>query len=231
MADNFIQEMDEERKIQRLRSIMRHIGIVLIALILIGGIIGSIWGWNKHHLHKLQLEASEHYMQALTLLNKKVGDNDPSYAQNQAQARHIFEDLVAHAPEGIAAFAEMRLADLAYKEGDRKKALSLWQDISHKSDIDESLKGLAQYLWLNHQEETLAPEKQRQFYQEMIKNGGSWALLARASLVDLDLRADGSKEQKQEAKRLLVEIISSPDTSDDLRQRAQLLLHILGDDQ
>lgn len=230
MAEDIIQEMDEERRIQRLRTIMRYMGTVLVAVILIGGIGGSIWGWNRHHLHKQQEEASERYLQALTLLTPEEGQESPS-AQNQAQARHIFAELTKDAPSGIASFAEMRLAALDYQEGQIKDALSLWKDVSEKKENDESLKGLAQYLWLNRQGETLPQEKQRQFYQSMIQSGGSWASLAREALAGLDLRGTPTLEQKKEAKNLLVEIMSSPQTSDDLRQRAQFLLQILGGDQ
>lgn len=220
MADEFIQEINEDLQAERLRTIASRVGIVALGVVLICGIGGGIWGWQEHKLHLAQNEASAHYMDAMQI-RTSAGD--------EPKAESIFADLSAHAPQGIRSYAAMALADIKQKNHDTKDALSLWKQVVDDKKSEPALRSMARYLTLNAQMDTAPVETLREGYQQLVHEGGSWASLAREGLAVLDMRADSTKAQNDEARRLLIQVKSSPDSSEALRDRAGLLLQTLGD--
>lgn len=220
MADEFIQEINEDLQAERLRTIAARVGIVALGVVLICGIGGGIWGWQVHKLHIAQSQASAHYMDAMQMR---------SGSGNEQKAASILADLSAHAPQGVRGYAAMALADLKQKSHDTQAALSLWKEVADDKSSEPALRSMARYLSLSAQMDTAPVQMLKQGYQQLVQEGGGWASLAREGLAVLDMRADSSKAQKDEARRLLVQVKSSPDSSEALRDRAGLLLQTLGD--
>lgn len=248
MADNFIQEMEEERRLQNLRIMACRAGYVLLALVVLGAVIGGAWAWHHHRLVLNRQEASDHYMQALGLLEvvssppaSVTGGADSGNEEKEAdsaqksadwkKAEDLLADIAAHGPKGIRNYAAMHLAEMKYQQGDHKAALDLWQSVREDKKSEPALRGMASYLWLNAQSGSLPVGRLREGYQELVRQsdvyGGSWGSLAREGLVGLDLRTGATGAEKAEARRLLSEIENSPETPETLRQRAQILLQIL----
>lgn len=220
MADEFIQEINEELQAERIRTIAIRIGIAVLVLLLFGGIGAGVWGWKKHTLHVAQAKASVHYMEAIQLR---------SNAGEEQKAVDIFSDLAAHGPQGVRSYAAMSLADIKKGHNDLKGALTLWQQVGGDQQAEPALQQMARYLSLNAQMDALNPDILRQGYQKIIQNGGSWASLAREGIAVLDMRGGSTQEQKDEAQRLLTQIKLSPESGEALRDRAGLLLQTLGD--
>ncbi|MCT6814337.1 MAG: hypothetical protein M3030_07200, partial [Bombella apis] len=94
---------------------------------------------------------------------------------------------------------------------------------------ERSLALMAQYRLLNARMGIAPRDELRRGYQALVQTGGSWVPLAKEGLAVLDLRDDAKPEERAEARRLLLEVQTSADSTDDLRRRAGLLLQTLGE--
>ncbi|WP_158075918.1 tetratricopeptide repeat protein [Bombella intestini] len=228
MSDDLIKEVEEEQRLLRLRSIALRVGGVFAVLLVLAGISGGVWGWQQHRLHTAQAAASDRYFEAMQLLGDL--NSPPSTASDARQkAEGIFSDLAQSAPQGVRSYAAMYLAELKEQDHDHQAALALWQQVADDGASDESLRMMAQYRVLNGRMTTAPRDELRRGYQALVQTGGSWTPLAKEGLAVLDLRDDAKPEERAEARRLLLEVQASPDSTDDLRQRAGMLLQTLGE--
>ncbi|MDF7674880.1 hypothetical protein PT277_06020 [Acetobacteraceae bacterium ESL0709] len=227
MTDDFIQEMQEEQRRERLMGAARRFGVAAVVIVILGLVGGGMWYWRHHAAIVSQQKASVRYFAALRSLEAASAGQDAQSQRKEADS--ILADLSATAPEGIRTYARMRLADLRLQAGDKKAALDLWSKVESDHKAESSLRDLALYLSLNAQSGEKSDAELRKGYDSLIQKGGSFAPLAREGLVALDLKPNNTADQRKEAKRLLIEIQSSADSSEALRQRAGLLLKTLGD--
>lgn len=228
MSDDLIKEVEEEQRLLRLRSIALRVGGVFAVLLVLAGISGGVWGWQQHRLHTAQAAASDRYFEAMQLLGDL--NSPPSTASDARQkAEGIFSDLAQSAPQGVRSYAAMYLAELKEQDHDHQAALALWQQVADDGASDESLRMMAQYRVLNGRMTTAPRDELRRGYQTLVQTGGSWTPLAKEGLAVLDLRDDAKPEERAEARRLFLEVQASPDSTDDLRQRAGMLLQTLGE--
>ncbi len=228
MSDDLIKEVEEEQRLLRLRSMALRVGGVLVVLLVLAGVAGGVWGWQQHRLHTAQAVASDRYFEAMKLL----GDLNalPSAESDARQkAEGIFSDLSQSAPQGVRGYAAMYLAELKEQDHDRSTALKLWQQVVDDRASERSLALMAQYRLLNARMGIAPRDELRRGYQALVQTGGSWVPLAKEGLAVLDLRDDAKPEERAEARRLLLEVQTSADSTDDLRRRAGLLLQTLGE--
>lgn len=228
MADDLIREVEEEQRLLRLRSIALRVGVVFAVVLVVAGIAGGVWGWQQHRLHVAQAEASDRYFAAMHLLVGLDGTT-PATAEARQKAETIFSDLAQSAPQGVRSYAAMYLAELKQQDHDSPTALKLWQQVADDRASDESLRMMAQYCQLNARMGTAPKDELRRGYQALVQQGGSWTPLAKEGLAVLDLSAGATPSDQAEARRLLLEVQTSPDSTDELRQRAGMLLQTLGE--
>ena len=228
MADDLIREVEEEQRLLRLRSIALRVGVVFAVVLVVAGIAGGVWGWQQHRLHVAQAEASDRYFEAMHLLVGLDGTT-PATAEARQKAETIFSDLAQSAPQGVRSYAAMYLAELKQQDHDSPTALKLWQQVADDRASDESLRMMAQYCQLNARMGTAPKDELRRGYQALVQQGGSWTPLAKEGLAVLDLSAGATSSDQAEARRLLLEVQTSPDSTDELRQRAGMLLQTLGE--
>lgn len=228
MADDLIREVEEEQRLLRLRSIALRVGVVFAVVLVVAGIAGGVWGWQQHRLHVAQAEASDRYFEAMHLLVGLDGTT-PATAEARQKAETIFSDLAQSAPQGVRSYAAMYLAELKQQDHDSPTALKLWQQVADDRASDESLRMMAQYCQLNARMGTAPKDELRRGYQALVQQGGSWTPLAKEGLAVLDLSAGATPSDQAEARRLLLEVQTSPDSTDELRQRAGMLLQTLGE--
>ncbi|TPW35714.1 tetratricopeptide repeat protein [Oecophyllibacter saccharovorans] len=223
MADEEIfHGNNEAQSLQQLRAKLRQ-GLMVGGVVLLAICAGAGgWAWQRHSLHLAQQKASARYCTALQLQNN---------ATNREKAAQEFADLAAHAPDGVRSYAAMRLADYRARTGQLGEANTLWQQVIHDRKADPALQGMARFLVLNMalQHGSLPPAELQKGFEALIKDNSSWSGLAREGLVALDLQPGATQAQQAEAKRLLGEIVHAPDTSAALRERASLVLQILGE--
>lgn len=228
MADDLIREVEEEQRLLRLRSMALRMGVVLAVVLVVAGIAGGVWGWQQHRLHVAQAEASGRYFEAMHLLVGPDGTT-PATAEDRQKAEGLFAELARSAPQGVRSYAAMYLAELKAQDHDGQAALKLWQQVADDAASDSSLRMMAQYCLLNARMGTAPKDELRRGYQALVQQGGSWTPLAKEGLAVLDLTADSTQADHVEARRLLLEVQASPDSTDELRQRAGMLLQTLGE--
>lgn len=229
MTDDFIQEMQEEQRKERLKGAVRRFGLIAVIIVVLGLAGGGVWFWQHHVLVLAQEKASIRYFSALRLLDTPLEGKDSDIESQRKEAETILGELASQAPDGIRTYAMMRLADLKKQDGDDKAALDIWAKVESDKKAESVLKDMALYFSLNAQMGKMSDSDLRKGYETLIQKGGAFASLAREGLVALDLKPDNTADQRKEAKRLLIEIQTSADSSDALRQRAGLLLRTLGD--
>ena len=225
MADDFITQVNEEMRAQRLRAMARRFGALAGGVLVVAAIGGGAWAWSSHSRHEAQRVASARYFQTLQTLADPKHDKA---ATDRAEA--AFADLAVHGPVGVRAFAAMRVADMKMQAHDTAGAVQSWQSVADDSKADQGLRGMARYMLLNAQTNTADPKTLRAGYEALAQeNGGPWASLAQEGLVALDLRPGSTDANHQEARRLLTQLANSDTATAGSRARAQALLETFGD--
>lgn len=228
MADDLIQEVADEERLLRLRAVALRLGGALVAVLVLAGVAGGIWGWQEHRLHVAQAQASGRYFEAIRLLGG-VDGSPPATGETRQKATAILDELAQSAPQGVRGYAAMYLAELKTQDHDGQTALKLWQQVAADKGSDGSLRMMAQYRILSARMGTAPKDELRRGYQALVQAGGSWAPLAKEGLAVLALSGDVTPAERADARKLLLEIQTSPDSTDDLRRRAGMLLETLGD--
>ncbi|MFT8950697.1 MAG: tetratricopeptide repeat protein [Gluconobacter sp.] len=224
VADDFITEVNEEIRLQRLRAAARRWGAVVAGVVVVGAIGGGVWEWQNHARKQAQQAASAQYFNTLETLA------DPKHDKAVTQkAEAAFQDLADHGPVGVRSYAALRLADLKMQDHDLASALKAWNSVSSDSVAEPALKDMARYMVLNAQTNTADPKTLRPGYEALAQNGGAWSALAQEGLVALDLRPNATADQQKEARRLLTQIVGSVSAPEGARARAQALLETFGD--
>ncbi|WP_246091417.1 tetratricopeptide repeat protein [Swingsia samuiensis] len=224
MADDFITEVNEELRLQRIRAATRRFGVVIAGVVVIGAIGGGIWGWKVHSQKQMQQVASQQYFTAMASLADANHDK-----ATIIQAENTFQNLALHGPTGVRSYAALRLADLKMHNHDSAAALTMWNNVAHDTSAEKPLRDLARYMALNAQINTAPAKDLRSGFEALIQSGGAWVFLAQEGLVALDLRPDATSGQKKEARRLLTQLVESSEAPEGVRNRAQALLETLGD--
>lgn len=228
MADDLIQELEEEQRLLHLRKMAVRIGGALAAVLVVCAIAGGIWGWRQHTLHTAQQVAAGRYYEAMQLLNSTANSAAVS-GDAQQKAATIFSDIAQHGPKGVRSYAAMYLAELKQQSHDSAAAITLWRQVVADKTTDSSLRSMAQYLLLNAQMNTASKDELKKGYTALVQAGGSWVPLAEEALAVLNLHPGATVSEKAEARRLLGKVQTSPDSGDALRERASMLLQTLGD--
>ncbi|GBR53353.1 hypothetical protein AA106555_1267 [Neokomagataea thailandica NBRC 106555] len=224
MADDFIAQIQNDMRQQRLRAQVRRFGAVVVGVVLLAGVAGGVWGWKQHALTKEQNAASARYFTAMSALDAHKD------APSEQEATATLQNLAEHGPEGVRTYAALRLADYKATHNDAAGAQALWSGVGNDASALPAMKTVAKYLALNAQQ----PNAQnvaslRTGYSELAQGNDAWAALAREGLVSLDLGPGASAQQKAEARRLLNQTIGSATTPEGARSRAEALLETLGD--
>ncbi|WP_025885773.1 tetratricopeptide repeat protein [Asaia prunellae] len=227
MADEFFSQAQAEMRAAELRATARRfggvaIGVAVIALIGVGG-----WQWQIHRHHQAQAEASGRYYRAMEALQAPQPDA-ALRAQSEKENQAVLADLASTAPGATRSFSAIRLAQLMAQKGDMAGARKAWQGVIDTADVNPSLKALARLLLLNSHINDADVTETRKQLELLAASSGPWRAFAQESLVALDLRADASPKQHDEAHSLLLGLAQSPDAPDGVRQRASILLQTFG---
>nr|WP_294916153.1 tetratricopeptide repeat protein [uncultured Neokomagataea sp.] len=224
MADDFIAQIHDDMRQQRLRAQARRFGAVAAGVLVLAGIAGGVWGWQRHALKTAQEAASGRYFTAMSTLEA----HGSAAAEQQAQA--TLQDLADHGPKGVRTYAALRLADYKAQHQDVPAAQALWAHVADDDTALPAMRTVARYLGLNVQQPTAQNTASlRAGYTALAQGNDAWASLAREGLVSLDLAPGATAQQKEEARRLLNQTVSSPTAPEGARSRAEALLETLGD--
>ena len=212
-ADEFVREVNEEMQRDRLLSLWRRYGVLVVALavLLVVGTAGWV-GWQAWRGRQLEADAAR-FATAETAL--KAGQAKAAAGQFAA---------IAGDGEPQGALARLREADARFAAGDRAGALAALHSLAANADAPPMLKGLAAVLAAQHELATATPAALRVALEPQAVAGAPWAFLARELLALVDLRA-GDVEA---ARRRLTDLGKEAGLPPDQQQRVEELLAAIG---
>ena len=133
MSDNFIREVDEEYRRERIAQIWNRFGILILALALV--LIGAIGGWRywQHREAQRQEAAGGRFAEAVQL--SKEDKSEESEAALKA--------LAASGPDGYRMLSRFRLAAELGKSGTGEEGAKAYDALAADGAIDPTLRDLA----------------------------------------------------------------------------------------
>ncbi len=208
MPDIF-DEVEEDLRAERARTLARRWGGVALGLVLLG--VGAAGGWEAWRWYKAR-QASTAAAGYLTL--HRAAERDGA---DLATAATGFAELGREAPAGYRTLARLRAAALKAETGDREAALALWNEVANDSEADRLYRDLATLLAVSHAIETGDPAALAGRLAPLAAEGNPWRASAREAQALLALR----RGQNEEARRILEALVTDPNAPQGLRERAQ----------
>ena len=215
VADIF-DEINEDLRAERLRGFaVRYGWLVAVVLVLVLGAVGGVqlWRWWQD---RIAGEAAVSFSQALR-------DSNGAGVGNTMAATEL-QNFLATAPGGYRTLARFRLAALMADNNDLKGAAALWDEIANDTAVDADLRGLANLLWVQRQADNGDPAALSARLQPLADPNNTWHALAQELQAELAMRANDPGR----ATTLLTRLVTDATAPDDVRQRAGLLLALIG---
>lgn len=213
MAD-FLNEIKDDLKQERLENIIRKYGKYLIVLaIFVIGATAAI-AWYNDHLLTAQEEAGSKYFQALKLLDKE-----------DAAGKVALDELAIGGSSGYREFAKLKRASLLAKDKNIAEAIAVYDKIIADTKIDLAIRDLAGLLAAHLLMENPNPANN-------VANNidDRLAVLAKSdrplyySAIELQVIRAIQKDDKAKAAELLVSLNYAPQN---IRERADKLANII----
>lgn len=208
-SDEFIREVDEELRRDRLLSIWQRYGRALIALVVLLVVGVAAWeGWKAWRGRQMAAAA-----EALLAIERDMA------AGRWAEAASAFAVTAEGGEPGPAMIARLREAAALGRAGDADAVAGALGVLADRSDADPLLRQLATLLLAQHTLDSADPAELRSRLVPLAEAGQPWRNSARELLALLALRAGDTGQ----ARALLDSIVDDVDTSPALRQRAEAL--------
>lgn len=217
MADIF-DEINEDLRAERLRGFAARYGwLFAVALVIVLGAVGGVqlWRWWQGRIAD---ENAVAFTQALRDANG-VGPG----ANSPVAAREL-DAIVASAPDGYRTLARFRLAALKADGQDLPGALALWDAIANDTRVDPDLRSLANLLWAQRQVDAGDPAAVAARLAPLADPNSTWHALAQEAQAALALRQNDAAR----ATPILTRLAGDTTAPDNVRQRAGLMLAVLG---
>lgn len=210
---NFIEEVDEEVRRDRLETLWKRfspviIGAVAILLLAVAG--HQVW---KHFEDEKAAAAGAAFSAALT----------QAQTGKPAEAAQMLADLAKTAPKGFAQLARFQQAALLIEGKDIPAAIVVYDAIAADSSVDARFRDLARYLAAFHGLDSLEPDALRQKLAGIVADS-PWYANARELQALVDLKAGNTEA----ARKQLTTLADDPLVPAGLRGRAAELLAALG---
>ena len=212
-ADEFVREVNEEMQRDRLLSLWRRYGVLVIALAVLAVVGTAGWvGWQAWRDHRLEADAARF--------------NIAETALSAGKAEAAAGQFAAIAGDGGAqgALARLREADARFAAHDRAGALAALHRLAANANAPPLLKGLAAVLAAQHELATGAPAALRAALEPQAVAGAPWQFLARELLALVDLRTG----DVDAARRRLTDLGKEAGLPADQQQRVEELLAAIG---
>jgi hypothetical protein len=210
---NFIEEVDEEVRRDRMETLWKRfspfiIGAVAILLLAVAG--HQVW---KHFEDEKAAAAGAAFSAALT----------QAQTGKQVEAAQTLADLAKTAPKGFAQLARFQQAAVLIEAKDIPGAIAVYDGIAADSSADARFRDLARYLAAFHGLDSLEPDVLRQKLAGIVADS-PWYANARELQALVDLKAGNTEA----ARRQLTALADDPLVPAGLRGRAAELLAALG---
>lgn len=213
-SEEFIREVDEELQRERLASIWRRYGglMVAVALLAVLGTAAKV-GWDHWRQQGIAAEAAEFVKAQAALAASKPQD-----------AARAFAELAGSGDTGYAALARLREAEALLAANDPQGANAALEALGQSSAGDPILRDLGTLAAVAREIDTGDPAALRARLEPIAAAGSPWRDQARELLAVLAIRTG----QLDEARNLLSGLTSEVGVLPSQKSRAQELLQAIG---
>ena len=213
--DDIFKEVDEELREERLTKIWKRIGPYVIG-ILSGTIIitSAVIGYREYDETQRQNWGVQ-FAEAMNL----------SEEGNWQESLDLFEALTEKTNPGYKTLSLFQAASLYAKNGDKEKALEIYQSLENKA-LDENFRDLATLMLIYLQFDNADPEILEKRIEKLASKGNPWYYNA------VELKGFLFAKQKNKEKQIEIFNILSKDNKapEGVRTRANDMLAILGEE-
>ncbi len=214
--DAFFREVDEGLRRERLETLVRRYGRMLILAVLLGlaAFAGYLW-WQHEQAAKAGLDG-ETLTGALT---------DLSVGKRAVAVTHL-DQLAASPRGGYRAVARMTLADVALEKGDAKAAVAAFQAVIDDQAVAAPFRDLALVRQTAVQFDTLSPVQVVERLKPLAVAGAPWFGSA-GEMVAMAYLKQGKRELAGPLFAAIARDVKAPAT---IRSRVTQMAGILGVD-
>ena len=213
--DDIFKEVDEELREERLTKIWKRIGPYVIG-ILSGTIIitSAVIGYREYDETQRQNWGVQ-FAEAMNL----------SEEGNWQESLDLYETLTEKTNLGYKTLSLFQAARLYAKNGNKEKALEIYQSLENKA-LDENFRDLATLMLIYLQFDNADPEILEKRIEKLASKGNPWYYNA------VELKGFLFAKQKNKEKQIEIFNILSKDNKapEGVRTRANDMLAILGDE-
>jgi len=213
--DDIFKEVDEELREERLTKIWKRIGPYVIG-ILSGAIIitSAVIGYREYDETQRQNWGVQ-FAEAMNL----------SEEGNWQESLDLFETLTEKTNLGYKTLSLFQAASLYAKNGNKEKALEIYQSLESKA-LDENFRDLATLMLIYLQFDNADPEILEKRIEKLASKGNPWYYNA------VELKGFLFAKQKNKEKQIEIFNILSKDNKapEGVRTRANDMLAILGEE-
>ncbi|MEC7835313.1 MAG: tetratricopeptide repeat protein [Pseudomonadota bacterium] len=213
--DDIFKEVDEELREERLTKIWKRIGPYVIG-ILSGTIIitSAVIGYREYDETQRQNWGVQ-FAEAMNL----------SEEGNWQESLDLFEALTEKTNLGYKTLSLFQAASLYAKNGNKEKALEIYQSLESKA-LDENFRDLATLMLIYLQFDNADPEILEKRIEKLASKGNPWYYNA------MELKGFLFAKQKNKEKQIEIFNILSKDNKapEGVRTRANDMLAILGEE-
>ena len=213
--DDIFKEVDEELREERLTKIWKRIGPYVIG-ILSGTIIitSAVIGYREYDETQRQNWGVQ-FAEAMNL----------SEEGNWQESLDLYETLTEKTNLGYKTLSLFQAASLYAKNGNKEKALEIYQSLENKA-LDENFRDLATLMLIYLQFDNADPEILEKRIEKLASKGNPWYYNA------MELKGFLFAKQKNKEKQIEIFNILSKDNKapEGVRTRANDMLAILGEE-
>jgi hypothetical protein len=214
MSDrDFFREVDEAVRQDRYRALWDQYGLLILAgaAVIVAG-VGGYKAWSYWEDTK-EKQAGAQFSTAIAQMDAGQAD----------KAKDAFAGLAEKGPAGYRVLSRFQLAVNAAEAGDAEKAVALYDELAADSATDSIMKGLATISAATLKLETADFAEMERRLKGLIESGSSWRYSAQELL---GLSAYRLKNMP-EAEKQFSELLADPNTPQNLRERADMMLAVI----
>ena len=213
--DDIFKEVDEELREERLTKIWKRIGPYVIGILSVAIIITSaVIGYREYDETQRQNWGVQ-FAEAMNL----------SEEGNWQESLDLYETLTEKTNLGYKTLSLFQAASLYAKNGNKEKALEIYQSLENKA-LDENFRDLATLMLIYLQFDNADPEILEKRIEKLASKGNPWYYNA------VELKGFLFAKQKNKEKQIEIFNILSKDNKapEGVRTRANDMLAILGEE-
>jgi hypothetical protein len=223
--DNFIQEIEEDIRRDRMMDLWRNYGrfavaVALTTIIVVAGVLA----WRQYTARE-RLQDGLAYMAAMDMATPQADPSGkPIAATSPDAAVAALRGIATKGSSGYAALSQLQEAGLLAKAGKVDEAAAAYQGLADNTSADKAFRDLSLILLAMQQLDSAEPNDLAARLQPLTAKDNPW----RFSALELTGLLAARAGDKARAKEIYATLSDDPGTPRQLRARAAEMLAVFG---